>query len=174
MRKLYLDLQSIAMVSKRGTRISQSEWKSFTTNMKELCRQVMASEEITECLEKTDVSHAVVNVSDCFTPSKDDEVEIVPHIQDVKRKSSLDVCTPVNQQILNVKTPTAPKRIKLDPRSLECSSDLYEEVCSERAKACHEETRCENYNIVRNDCFHLGQLGYLRCSLCNPRDCNNW
>lgn len=174
MRKLYIDLQSIAMVTKRGTRISQSNWTSFTTNMKDLCRQLLESEESTVSLEISMVSHALTvaegNTSNCFTPIRDDEAK--PPTHEEKRMLSLEMCTPENQQIPTLKTPAAPKRLKLDTISSKNISD--NEDASEQAKTCRDDTKCKTYNTVNNECFHLGQPSFLRCSNCNPIDYNNW
>src|SRR6478735_6368373 len=117
MRKLYMDLQSIAAVNRRGTRISPSEWRSFTTNMKELCDQLLETEGIAKPLETpttSDDSHVLTGVvetaSNCFTPILVSKGEVVPPTHMEKRRLSLDLCTPVNQKLAKHVTPMAPKR----------------------------------------------------------------
>lgn len=172
-----MDLQSIASVTRRGTRISPSEWQLFTTHMKDLCEQLLEPEGVAKPLETPTTSNELhvltendESASNCFTPIIESKGEVMPPTHTEKRMLSLDLRTPENQKLPTLITPMAPKRLKL----YTLSSQNKEEENLEYANTRCDDIRCKTYNAVNNDCFHLGQISFLKCCKCNPDDYNNW
>ena len=111
------DEMSMALPTKSGIGLRLSEWETFANLMKDLCRQLLETEGITECLEKSEISHTVDHANDRFTPLVVAEDEIQS--------------TSENQQTPSLIIPIVPKRLKFD-----ISSEIDSEEYLERVKTC--------------------------------------